>query len=188
MLEQLGIKPSGVTGMETPDINFKDIPTAIASAFGEEANPEFERPTYIHLNLEDLKYFEVVERQFERWGVTFANAIAINPSNPAYPTKSGKILLLGAPENGSIEVIFSKPVSFVCGRVTSSRRSTLTAYDSSGVEIARQKITEANLAGTNSQIPANALLGVRGPNIHRVAFYAFDGHLTLDDFGFIVAP
>lgn len=188
MLEKFSIKPGSLTGMKTPDINLNDIPTAIASAFEGDAKPEFDRPTYVHLNLEDLKYFEVVERQFEPWGVTFTNAIAINPSNPAFPTNSGNILLLGSPENGSIKATFSRPVSFVCGWVTSSRRTTLTAYDRSGGEIARQQIPEANLAGTNSQIPANALLGVRGSNIHRVAFYAFDGHLTLDDFGFIVAP
>jgi hypothetical protein len=43
-----------------------------------------------------------------------------------------------------------------------------------------------NLAGSNSPIPPSAPLRVKGPNIHRITFYAFDGQLVVDDlmFGF----
>src|SRR5919202_261193 len=47
------------------------------------------RPSSVCLNLEDLKCFEVVDRQFHRYGITFENAIALQPSNPAYPPRTG---------------------------------------------------------------------------------------------------
>uniref|UniRef100_A0ACD5GXR6 Uncharacterized protein n=1 Tax=Desertifilum tharense IPPAS B-1220 TaxID=1781255 RepID=A0ACD5GXR6_9CYAN len=37
------------------------------------------------MDLENLKCFEVVAHQFEERGVIFTNAIALQPSNPAFP-------------------------------------------------------------------------------------------------------
>jgi len=53
------------------------------------------RPSSVCLNLEDLKCFEVVDRQFHHYGLTFENAIALQPSNPAYPPRTGTSVLMG---------------------------------------------------------------------------------------------
>jgi len=57
-------------------------------------------PNCICLDLENLKCFEAVERQYERWGVIFHNSLAIQPSNPVFPTHSGLTVLIGAPKSG----------------------------------------------------------------------------------------
>lgn len=136
------------------------------------------------LNLETLTPFETIHRQFETLGITFNNAIALKPSNPAFPTYSGQMLLLAAPDNGCIEMTFTQPVSYVSGRVTSSRPTIFTAYNSLGQELVRKKLPSANLAGSNAPIPPNELLFVEARNIHKVTFYAFDGQLTLNAISF----
>lgn len=136
------------------------------------------------LNLETLTPFEVIDRQFESLGITFNNAIALKPSNPAFPTYSGQMLLLASPENGFISLTFAQPVSYVSGRVTSSRPTIVTAYNSLGRELVRKKLPSANLAGSNAPIPPNELLFVEARNIHQVTFYAFDGQLTLSAISF----
>lgn len=136
------------------------------------------------LNLETLTPFEVIDRQFESLGITFNNAIALKPSNPAFPTYSGQMLLLASPENGFISLTFAQPVSYVSGRVTSSRPTMVTAYNSLGQELVRKKLPSANLAGSNAPIPPNQLLFVEARNIHQVTFYAFDGQLTLSAISF----
>lgn len=139
--------------------------------------------TYIRLDMEDLPCFATVERQFEQWDVVFANAIAIHPSNPAYPPRSGITVLMGAPKDGYLEATFLRPVHFVSGFVTSSRRTVLTAFDRDNQAIASTETSGANLANSESAQP-NAQLSIRAANIHRVTFHAFDGQLTLDDFCF----
>ncbi len=136
------------------------------------------------LNLETLAPFEVIHRQFENLGIIFNNAIALKPSNPAFPTYSGQILLLASPESGYIEMTFTQPVSYVSGRVTSSRPTIFIAYNSLGQELVRKKLPSANLAGSNAPIPPNELLFVEARNIHKVTFYAFDGQLTLNAISF----
>ncbi len=142
------------------------------------------KPTRVHLNLEDLKCFEVVERQFHHYGISFRNAIALQPSNPAYPPRSSATLLMGAPKSGWLEVIFSQPVSMFCSYITSSQRTIVSAYDSEDNLLSRASITESNLADSDSQIPPNAQLQIQTPNISHITFYAFDGQLTVTDLSF----
>lgn len=141
-------------------------------------------PGRIILDLEALNCFEVVERQFENQGVIFNNAIALAPSNPAFPSKSGRIVIMGAPKSGAIEVSFLQPVQLVNSLVTSSRRTVICAYNEQGEQIAEVETLGPNLAGSPSLIPPNAELIVNVPNIHRLTFYAFDGHITLAGFYF----
>jgi hypothetical protein len=142
------------------------------------------RPLQMQLNLEDLACFEVVNRQFQEQGVIFENAIALHPSNPAFPPRSGRNVLMGAPKNGLIEARFLAPMSAVGGFVTSSRRTVLSAYDYHNQLIAEVELTAANLANSDSSLPANAELSLMARNIHRIVFYAFGGHLILDDISF----
>ncbi|NJK27836.1 MAG: hypothetical protein HC925_03930 [Coleofasciculaceae cyanobacterium SM2_3_26] len=167
------------------------VPVAIASP---ERNPNVcEIPCMspgshwlIRLDLEPLTCFEVVDRQFERWGMTFANAIAIQPSNPAFAPQTGSTVLMGAPKGGFLEIQFHRPACLVSAKVTSFRRPTLTAYDRSGACITQ---IEGNIpsdgdrptgAETCPQSP-KLLLSANIPNIHRITLHAFGGQLTVDE-------
>ncbi|MDZ8080204.1 MAG: hypothetical protein RMX35_14185 [Nostoc sp. DcaGUA01] len=141
-------------------------------------------PTCICLDLEDLKCFEVVERQYERWGVIFQNSLAIQPSNPAFPSHSGLTVLMGAPKSGFLEATFLQPVNSVSAFVTSSQRLVLAAYDRDRQLLGQTLLASANLANSDSAISPNTLLSITGNNIYRVTFCAFDGQFVLDDFRF----
>ncbi|OCQ98008.1 hypothetical protein BCD67_02065 [Oscillatoriales cyanobacterium USR001] len=197
MVDMRGFQSDSFTEFETPDsgasnrhhnIDFSSEKTIIATPESRDAGSEFSfpltAPTYVRLALEKLKCFELVEHQFEHWGVTFTNAVAIQPSNPAFSVSSGVTVLMGAPKSGLIEVIFKHPVSFVSGLVTSSRRTVLSACDRDGNLIAEDELPAPNLAGFNSPIPPNKKLSVAGSNIYKITFYAFDGQLIVDDFSF----
>jgi hypothetical protein len=140
--------------------------------------------TCVRIDLEDLKCFEVVERQYQDLGVTFSNAIAIEPSNPAFPAYSGSIVLFGSPRDGWLEATFEFPVQFVSGFVTGSRRTVLVAFDVNGKPVARTEAPDANLAGSGTEVPPNLQLSLKAANIYRVTFQTLDGQLTLDDFCF----
>lgn len=144
----------------------------------------FANPQQAYLDLEDLACFEVVDHQFERQGVTFTNAIALHPSNPAFPARSGQTLLMGAPHPGLIEARFHRPIGFISAFVTASRAAVLSAYDLHDRLIAETALHEANLAGSETTLPPNIELCLCTPNIHRVVFSAVGGHITIDDFSF----
>ena len=141
-------------------------------------------PSCIRLGLEDLKSFEVVDHQFQNWGVTFSNAIAIEPSNPAFAVRPGIKVLMGAPKSGLIEMKFKSPVKFVSGLVTSSRRTILSAYNQNEELLAEDEMPASNLLDSDSIIPPGAELAVNGENIYKVSFYAFDGQLIVIDLSF----
>ncbi|MFN6487779.1 MULTISPECIES: hypothetical protein [unclassified Nostoc] len=141
-------------------------------------------PTCIFLDLEDLKCFEAVERQYERWGVIFHNSLAIQPSNPAFPAYSGLTVLMGAPKNGFLEATFLRPVNSVSAYVTSSQRLVLSAYDRDRQLLAQTILPGSNLANSDSAISPNTLLSINANNIYSVTFCAFDGQFTLDNFHF----
>jgi hypothetical protein len=147
-------------------------------------NASANTPSCIALNFEDLKCFETVERQYESWGVIFHNSLAIQPSNPAFPTHSGVTVLMGSPKSGLLEVSFLQPVNWVSAFVTSSQRLVLTAYDRDRKLLAQTVLPGANLANSDSPIPPNTLLSIAANGIHHLTFSAFDGLFTLDNFRF----
>jgi hypothetical protein len=140
--------------------------------------------TCVRLDWEDLRCFEVVNHQFQMLDVIFDNAIALRPSNPAYPPYSGVMVVMGAPQDGWVEATFLRPVQFVSGFVTSSRRTVLTAFDGSDQPIAQAESPGANLYQAGEERSANVKLSLTVPNIHRAVFHTLNGHLTLDDFCF----
>lgn len=164
-----------------------DTPTFFASPCRGQKTSESDLlvtvPACVYLNLEDLKCFEVVDRQFQSWGVIFHNCIAIHPSNPAFPAH-GTTVLMGAPKTGWLEATFLQPVSFVKAFATSSQRLVLSAYDRDNQRLAQADMPAPNLAGSDSEIPPNAPLSLKAPNIHRITFCAFDGQFTVDDLSF----
>jgi hypothetical protein len=169
-------------------INFMEPQVAIASPCWSAAdctsNLLVTKPLSVCLDLEDLRCFEVVDEQFQHYGITLKNAIALQPSNPAYPPRSGNTVLMGAPKSGWLEATFSKPISKFCCYVTSSQRMVLSAYDSQDKLLVRQSLSVPNLAGFDDKLPPNAQMIIEEPNISRITFYAFDGQLTLDDLSF----
>jgi hypothetical protein len=170
------------------ETNFIEPEPAIASPCWSAADCKSNllviRPSSVCLNLEELKCFEVVEHQFHHYGVTWKNAIALQPSNPAYPPRSGSIVLMGAPKSGWLEAIFSQPIYKFCCYVTSSQRTVVSAYDPQGKLLVRTSLLGPNLAGFESQLPPNAQVMIEEANISRITFYAFDGQLTLADLSF----
>ncbi len=171
------------------DVPFAEAPDFDAAPFQRisTTGAELVSPTLscVEIDLETLGRFEVVEQQFRQWGVVFANAIALPPSNPAFPTRAGSInALIGSPKSGWIEAKFDKPVRLVKGRITSSRRMTLVAFDQQNHLIAQTEIPQSNLAGSGSPIPPNTEIKLQANNIHRIIFQSFDGQLTLSEFGF----
>ncbi|BDA75547.1 hypothetical protein CAL7716_097130 [Calothrix sp. PCC 7716] len=135
------------------------------------------------LNLETLKCFEVVERQYEEFGVIFNNCIAIQPSNPAFPTDNA-IVLMGAPKGGFLEVAFTRPVNIVKALVTSSQRLLMSAYNRERKIVAQAVLPVGNLANTDSTLLPNALMSVKASQIYSITFCAFDGQFTVDNFSF----
>jgi hypothetical protein len=141
-------------------------------------------PNCIYLNLEDLKCFEVVKHQYQKWDIVFDNCVAIQPSNPAFPTYSGLMVLMGAPKGGYLEATFLRTVQFVSAFVTSSQRLVLSAYNRDRQLLTQTVLSGANLANSDSAVPPNTLLSVTANDIYSVTFCAFDGQFTIDNFGF----
>ena len=190
MVDMRNVQSDDSAELETPAYNIEMngqnafVATPEPALAGSEFGWPVTAPACVRLALEDLRCFEVVDYQFEHWGVTFANAVAIQPSNPAFSIRSGVTVLMGAPKSGLIEVTFKHPVCFVSGLVTSSRRTVLSARDRAGNLIAQDELPAPNLAGFNSPIPPNTQLSVTAPNIYQITFYAFDGQLIVDEFSF----
>ena len=141
-------------------------------------------PSCIRLVLENLKSFEVLEHQFQHWGVTFSNVIIIEPSNPAFAVPKGMKVLMGAPKSGLIEMNFTSPVNFVSGLIRSSRRTILSAYNQNEELLAQDEMLTSNLLDSDSIIPYNKKLTVNVENIYKAIFYAFDSQLIVVDLSF----
>lgn len=190
MANGTGVHADSFPGMKVPDLN-TDFQSGEPLVVGPDRNGSssdfrlpINLPAYARLALEELKCFEVVDRQFEHWGITFTNAIALQPSNPAFFVRPGVTVLMGSPQSGLLEVCFKYPVRFVSALVTSSRRTVLSAYDNEGTLLIQDELIAPNLAGSNSPIPPNSPLIVKAEAISRISFYAFDGQLIVDDFSF----
>ncbi|TBR61023.1 hypothetical protein B4U84_09430 [Westiellopsis prolifica IICB1] len=159
------------------------------SSFDSQMHTAFDtekvaRPKSIDLNIEDLKCFEVVKDQYQKLGVVFDNCIAIQPSNPAFPTKSGLLVLMGAPKGGYLEATFLQPVQFVSALVTSSQRLVLSAYNRDRQLLTQTALPGANLANSDAALPPNTRLSLTVDDIYSITFCAFDGQFTIDDFSF----
>ncbi|MBF2085242.1 hypothetical protein [Thermoleptolyngbya sp. C42_A2020_037] len=138
----------------------------------------------IELDFDELQTFETVSTQFCHLGVTFANAIALVPSNPAFPSHSGQLVLMGCPKGGWLEATFDQPVQRVSGHITSSRPTVMAAFDEHNRPVAQTQTPAANLAGSDSSQTPNLEMTLTARRISRVTFYTFDGQLTLGAFSF----
>ncbi|SKB13241.1 conserved hypothetical protein [Planktothrix sp. PCC 11201] len=152
----------------------------------EELNLEQEltikTSTKIRLALEELYCFEVIENQFQHWGITFKNAIALQPSNPAFVIKPTTTVIMGAPKGGHLEINFKYPVQKVCGMVTSSSATVLSAYDIEGKKVAETGMSVSHHMSSDALNFPNAQLKLSGCNLKKVTFGTFDGQLILHHF------
>ncbi|GAB4460987.1 MAG: hypothetical protein OHK0037_09210 [Elainellaceae cyanobacterium] len=139
---------------------------------------------HVELDFDELQTFETVSTQFCHLGVTFANAIALVPSNPAFPSHSGQLVLMGCPKGGWLEATFDQPVQRVSGHITSSRPTVMAAFDEHNRPVAQTQTPAANLAGSDSSQTPNLEMTLTARRISRVTFYTFDGQLTLGAFSF----
>lgn len=173
--------------MNPPTNNFafkneeKSLSTPECSQTESELSKLLSMPSCIHLGLETLKSFEVIEHQFQNWGVTFFNAMIIEPSNPAFAVPQGIKVLMGAPRSGLIEINFTRPANFVSGFIRSSRRTILSAYNQREELLARDEMPTSNLICSDSIITPHVRLTVNAKNIYKVIFYSFDAQLIIVD-------
>jgi hypothetical protein len=140
--------------------------------------------SFVSLNLERLKCFESVKLQYEELGVIFSNCIAIQPSNPAFPTNDSSIVLMGAPKSGSLEVVFARPINTAEVHITSSQRLIMSAYNRDRQLVVQNILPGANLANTDSAVPPKVLLSVKAKDIYKISLCAFDGQFTINEFRF----
>lgn len=138
--------------------------------------------TKIRLALEDLNCFEVIENQFKHWGITFKNAIALQPSNPAFVIKPTTTVIMGAPKGGDLEINFKYPIHKFCGMITSSSATVLSAYDTEGKKVAETGMSVSHHISSDALNFPHAQLKLTGLNIQKVTFETFDGQLILHHF------
>lgn len=190
MTEQCNLQSNGLDGWFGSGLAMEtgNAPSCFASPsrrqIASESDLLVSTPAHVFLNLEDLKCFEAIDLQYQRWGIIFHNCIAIHPSNPAFPARSGATVLMGSPKAGWLEATFVHPVCFVKVYVTTSQRMVMTAYDKDNQQLTQVEVTEPNLDGSGSKIAPNTPLSIAIPNIHRITFSAFDGQFTIDDISY----
>jgi hypothetical protein len=162
----------------------RPIGVAAGSELTTERSPISQDTLDVALDFDELQTFETVDTQFRHLGVTFANAIALVTSNPAFPSHTGQRVLMGCPKGGWLEATFDQPVQRVSGHITSSRPTVMTAFDEHNRPVAQTQTPAANLAGSGSSQAPNLEMTLTGRRISRVTFYTFDGQLTLGAFSF----
>ncbi|GAB4147939.1 MAG: hypothetical protein Fur0046_26330 [Cyanobacteria bacterium J069] len=180
----LGSEPAAPEFSE-PAVNvsvFEAMPLGVAT--GSELAARRSPIDQVELDFDELTIFEMVNTQFCYLGVTFVNAIALVPSNPAYPAHTGQLVLMGCPKGGWLEATFDQPVQRVSGHVTSSRPTVMAAFDEHNRPVAQTQTPAANLAGASPDHAPNLELTLTARKISRVTFYTFDGQLTLGAFSF----
>lgn len=84
----------------------------------------------VTLDFSTLTVFELVQEQFQSFGIGFENAIAIPPSNPAFQTDANQLVLMPIAGQTTITAHFQQPQRQVQAHLTGARRIRLTAYGS----------------------------------------------------------
>ena len=139
---------------------------------------------FVELNFEDLSAFEQVRDQYSDLGIKFDKAIALQPSNPAFPPRSGAVVLMPMNHGLSLSVYLYRSIQAIGAFVTGTRQVRLTAFDCNGQVVAqsdtgvRRYVHEQR--ETVDPLPRHKL-ELSAKAIARVEF-ASDSPFTLDDF------
>lgn len=91
----------------------------------------------LQLDFQALTAFERVTDRYRHLGVGFSNAIAIEPSNPAFLSKTGSFVLMPLGNEMILNASFDFPTSWVGAYVCGARSVILTAFDQTGKIIAQ---------------------------------------------------
>ena len=97
----------------------------------------------LRLDFQDLTAFERVTEQYRHLGVYFSGAIALEPSNPAFPPKSTAFVLMPLGHEMIITVTFDTLARRIGAWVCGAGSVVLTAFDSDG-KILKQASTTAS--------------------------------------------
>lgn len=89
-------------------------------------------PESVKLDFQELTAFERVGDRYRHLGVTFSEAIALEPSNPTFQPRAGSLVLMPLADRRSITVDFCHPVRQLEAYVSGARSVTLTAFDRDG--------------------------------------------------------
>lgn len=136
--------------------------------------------TIVQLELEALNCFETVENQFDLWGITFKNAIALQPSNPAFITKPDQVVLMSGPNSGFVEIHFHHPLRYIEARIISSQSTILSAFNADNQEIASTQTPPSESRTVTASVLPPTLLKIQAEDIYKVMFSTFDGQLIID--------
>ena len=168
--------------------NRADAPKQMRLAFVKQ-KPKSISSVSIQLDFENLSGFERVSGQYEHLGVRFSEAIALQPSHPAFTCRPGSFVLMPLGERIEIIADFHRRVCQVGAFVLCPKPVRLIAFDASGKPIARtstKQITASiTLAGEMPKaLPRQKLeIKCKGSNIVKVLFGS-STPFTLDDFFF----
>ena len=110
--------------------------------------------TTIRLNFQTLSAFERVTEQYSHFGVRFSDAIAIEPSNPAFLPKTGCFVLMPLGHEMILSASFDSPTSWVGAEVCGAGSVILTAFDQTG-KILAQVTTAASQSCMGQQLELN---------------------------------
>ena len=143
----------------------------------------------IELPIDSLRSFDVVENQFSDLGVLFKNTVVLQPSNALYLPKVGKMVLMGAPQNGWIEINFTVPVLYFSCHLTSSQHAVVRAFDDANEVLSvfeTEKCDHKNADPQVSSPPPNLPVSLQAQNIQKVLLSSIDGQLVIHNvmFGF----
>ena len=102
----------------------------------------------IRLNFQTLSAFERVTEQYSHLGVRFKDAIAIEPSNPAFLLKTGCFVLMPLGHEMILNASFDSPTSWVGAEVCGAGSVILTAFDQTGKILAQVTTAASQRSGS----------------------------------------
>lgn len=124
------------------------MPQFMATA---EAAPMVVRRAPIQISFQELKPFQPVDHSYQRVGVQFEGAIAIQPSNPAFGMKPGQLGLIPMSGNPSISARFRSPQQQVKVHLSGARQVRVVAYDPQDQVVLQQIAGHRSYVGSAPQ-------------------------------------
>lgn len=98
----------------------------------------------IRLDFQDLSGFERVTEQYSHLGVHFSDAIALEPSNPAFVAKTGNLVLMPLGYEMILSASFDSPTFWMGAYVCGAGSVILTAFDQTGKILAQVSTTPSS--------------------------------------------
>ncbi len=174
--------------VQSPSSSSSSISTRIKAKSRSQAIQRVSTPVpseSVQISFEALSAFDRVTTQFESLGVRFHNAIALKPSNPAFPQDTDACVLLPTQNNSSLALDFVQPMTWIEVSVSSVQAVRLRGFDASD-----EVLTEAgdaydycNLgAHPNHELPQQQLR-IAAAGLSKVVIES-DTPLTLNEISF----